>query len=381
MVTHRPLAPHWEAAFDVVGIATVLLTVGRSIRDGGAGGPGWATAVLLVVGAGAVVLRRHRVHTAAGMALLTSTGSLLIPHETVPVWILAEICLFSVPVRGRRDAAIAFGLLHACLLYVGAMVAFHAHPLDVIALILPVWTAGVVALGFAVRYQDDYLEAVQQWAASAAAARAAGILHRTDTERLSIARDLHDSVSNALAVINLESSAAVRTLQSDPSRALHSLETIRTVTRSTVDELAGILAVLRNDPGNGDLTVSTAANIPHLVDLMGRSGLDVDIDLSGLEGLDLDPATDAALYRAAQECLTNAQRHGTGPVRLSVHATPSEVVLSADNQIGPRQSSGSGYGLIGLRERVALAGGRFEAGPSGDRFVTTTHLPLCRRPR
>jgi len=372
------LGTRWEAAFDIASVVTVVIVVASNlggIRPGN--GAVWLSLSLLAAGGGLLVLRRRLPLVAALGSIALSALGLLVPENAVAVWVLAEVCLFSLPLRGTRATAIIVGSAHAVILYVGAIFVFEVSPWDPLALILPVWTGAVVAFGSALRTQGDYVGALEEHALTSAAARESEVLRHVNAERLRIARDLHDSVANSIAVINLESSTARRHVTDDPSRSLVALGVIRTVTQSTLLELSDILAVLRDDQDETDRTVATSTNIPHLVDLLGGSGFPVHLDLDALHGIVVDPGTDAALYRVAQESLTNANRHGSGPVSMVADFREDEVVLTVTNRFEADTAlrSEPGFGLIGMRERVEFAGGTLTAGGHGHSFVVCARLP------
>lgn len=372
------LGTRWEAFFDIVAAATVIgvtviMTTAGVLDDSSTA---WLSITLLVAGCGLLAIRRRFPLVAAIGSIVTSALALLVPDAAIAIWVLAEVCFFTLPLRRTRKSAIAAGAVHAGVLYAGALVAFGVGPLDPLALLLPVWTGAVVAFGIALRTQQDYVDSLEESARSAATVREIEVLRHVGAERLRIARDLHDSVANSIAVINLETTTAKRHLTDDPERATTSLDLIRMLTRSTLTELSDILAVLRDDTDDPDRTVATAANIPHLVDLLAGSGMPIHTDLDPLTGLHLEPAADAALYRVTQEALTNAHRYGRGTITVTASRTNREVTLTIQNQIDPqRESHSPGFGLLGMRERVEYAAGTLHARAEGNTFIVTARLP------
>ncbi|GAA5029482.1 sensor histidine kinase [Microbacterium fluvii] len=376
--TRARLGSRWEEFFDLVGGVTLAGVVGMQVINGRPLAPHWAAAVLLLTSVALLVVRRRAPLEAAGGSVITSALALLFPQTALVVWVLAEVCLFSVPLRRSRGATVVVGSAHAAVLYLGAPLAFGVPLWDPVALALPVWTGAVMAFGTALRTQQDHVDSLEEQARTSAAVRESEVLRRVGAERLHIARDLHDSVANSLAVINLESTNARRHLEDDPQRSRRSLEVIRAVTRSTIGELADILTVLRETEDDSDRTLATAANIPRVIELLARSGRRIEASLGALETARLDPLADAALFRVAQESLTNAHRHGAGDISISAETDVGMVTLTVANDLAsPLERSGeSGFGLVGMRERVELAGGSIQAGLRDGRFVVRARLPL-----
>lgn len=365
---HRHVGWRWELLLDAVALTTVVAELARQLTTG------VSAETALVLGASALVgLRRWAPMSAGVGAVLVSALALANPMAALPVWILAEICLFSLPLRRRAAATVSVGIAHAAVLYVGALVVFHAEPLDPLALILPVWTPAVLAAGAAVRSHHDYLTAFRAQTRSEASAREARVLQHVEEERLRIARDLHDSVANSVAVMTINAASARRNLAADPNRAVRELEQVQRSGVGVLREMTDILTVLRRDmPGQNiadDRTLPTAAGIPGVVEAMRSTGLIIDAHIMPLPAV--DPAVDAALYRCMQEALTNAQRHGSSPVAVELRADGTAVTLRVSNPVNslPPVAPSSGFGLIGMKERVQSAGGTLSAGAQDGIFV------------
>jgi signal transduction histidine kinase len=348
-----------------------LLTGSRSASDFDS----WLALAVLGGGAALVVVRRWQPGLAAIGSVVTSGLILLAPASAIVVWVLAEICLFSFALRGRKAVSVVVSVIHAVLLYVGAIVAFKVEPLDPIALILPVWTGAVVAFGHAVRSQREYVQAVEDRARSTVSKRESEAERRMTDERLRVARDLHDSVANSIAVISLHATNARRHIVDDPSRAATAMRTVEAVSRESLRELGDILRVLRQN--DADQSVAVASNIPTLLSLLETPSMTIDADLSSLQGVQLEPAADAALYRVAQESFTNAQRHGTGHIRVRMFVVDGHVGIDVSNSYvgGLADREPSGFGLVGMRERVDLAGGSLTVEDDGSTFVIRALVP------
>jgi signal transduction histidine kinase len=195
-------------------------------------------------------------------------------------------------------------------------------------------------------------------------------------ERTRIARDLHDSAGHAINVILVQAGAARLLQERDPDGARKALATVEEVARETVGEIDRLVRVLREDDGRGAATVEPPpglAALPALIDRHRVAGLDVSVAETG-EPRPLPPAVDQAAYRILQESLTNAARHGAGGAEVRLDFRPDALELSVENAAAGTQSEG-GLGIVGMRERVGLVGGTFEAGSERGRFRVRAGLP------
>lgn len=173
----------------------------------------------------------------------------------------------------------------------------------------------------------------------------------TAKERNRIAREIHDGLGHRLTAINVQVEAARAVLaRDDVARALVCLERAQSLAHEGLEEVRRSVAVLR---------VPLRDAIAALVDDCRASGLDVALTVLGPARM-LSPRVESSLYRAAQEALTNVQRHARATrvvVTLTVDADDVALVVS-DNGVGARgPPEGDGFGLLGLRERVRLLGG------------------------
>ncbi|MFD1824162.1 MULTISPECIES: sensor histidine kinase [Mumia] len=213
----------------------------------------------------------------------------------------------------------------------------------------------------------------------------------TDTDRLAVAeqrirrehgqrmlaRDLHDGIGHALSVISLQAVAGRRVVDRDPEHAAESLEIIARTARDALDELDHALGVLRDEP-TARLPEQRLTDVPALVASYVSAGADVRADLAEPAGI--APLVSREAYRIVQEALTNAHKHGDGTaIVLTTHLGPA-LVVEVRNGIGARATSRgqrSGHGLAGLRERVALLGGKLEVGTvDATTWVLLARVPL-----
>jgi signal transduction histidine kinase len=335
----------------------------------------------MIIGAGLIAVIpltfRRRAPTAvclimAGQAaLLTVTlgsrplVSVLVALYTAAVWsdrVRARVCLAAVlaahAVAVGYEASFAGPGLSA---FAVTAVALVYGLLDVAT-----WAAGRWGSSAAARARTRELEASRSALAAAA----------VDAERLRIARELHDIVAHAVTVMVLQSAGASRMAVKNPELAADAMRAVENTGKQAVAELRRLLEVLRaEDTGDteGDGAVeqphgtSRLANLDDLAAQIRSVGIDVTVEQTGTAS-SLDPSVDLTAYRVIQEALTNVNKHaGAGAAaRVRLSWEPSELVIEVvdDGQVNAGIAHlASGYGLVGLAERVKLVGGRLESGP------------------
>src|SRR6266508_5753279 len=203
-----------------------------------------------------------------------------------------------------------------------------------------------------------------------------------DGERLRLARELHDTIASAIAVIAIQAGVADHALercQAEPGRAREALRTIRAASLQALDELQATVTTLRGEKG-AHRPRPGVAQLEALTGLAGAAGMPVELAVVGA-ARPLPPAVDLAAYRIVQEALTNVLRHAgsaTATIRLSYGEGDLNVQVDDDgHRAGGRRPSGGGHGLLGMQERIAALGGRLEAGPrSGGGFRVVATIPL-----
>jgi signal transduction histidine kinase len=205
-------------------------------------------------------------------------------------------------------------------------------------------------------------------------------------ERARIARELHDVVAHAVTVMLLHAAGARQLLVSAPVQAMQALGRIDEQGRQAMQELRRMLQLLRSEADLLDEPAGRrqpdAGDIKELVEVVGHAGVPVQLQVDG-EPRPLPPGVGLTAYRVVQEGLTNASKHA-GPdaavtVRLAWAGDLRIEVTNVRRLGGERRSRrlSAGHGLLGLQERVSLAGGRMKAGPTAEGgFKLTATLPL-----
>lgn len=197
-------------------------------------------------------------------------------------------------------------------------------------------------------------------------------------ERTRIAADMHDSLGHELSLIAVRA-AALRVGPDVGEQGRRAAEELRRSAADATERLREIIGMLREDGAPAPLA-PTDTSVAELVRRAAASGMDVTLDdITGdAPGEPLPRAGVRAARRVVQEGLTNAAKHALGrPVRVSLHRDGDLLVVSVSNGLsGAARSAPPGYGLVGLDERVRLAGGRLEAGERDGRFAIRAELPV-----
>ncbi len=237
------------------------------------------------------------------------------------------------------------------------------------------------AVGQYLRLQADLATAGFELAARLEREHVRAIRQERLRERTRIAADMHDSLGHELSLLDVRASALQVTTGTTPVLRQNAAE-LRESAATATDRLRQIIRMLRQhdehallDPLGGSVTA--------LVQRAAASGVDVHLEADAEAETGLPDPTARAAVRVVQEGLTNAAKHAPGSmVRVSLRRTGDRLEVTVANgradgrRQGPADPAGSGYGLVGLDERVRLACGTLRAGPDGDGFTLTARLPV-----
>jgi len=200
-------------------------------------------------------------------------------------------------------------------------------------------------------------------------------------ERARIAREMHDVVAHNVSVMVVQASAARRMIDRDPDRAREALSSVEQTGREALAEMRRMLDVLRAEGEGAALAPQPSIEeLDSLIELAREAGLEVDLEVEG-ERRQVSSSVDLSTFRIVQEALTNTLKHAGAAhahVRLRYSDDEMEVDVVDDGR-GVRTASqnGNGQGLVGMRERVAMLGGRLEAGyRANGGFEVRATLPL-----
>ena len=295
------------------------------------------------------------------------------------------LALFSLAVhRPARPA-----LLTAALLIVSALLfAVYSPTTDPVSVFLRVTplALAVTAWGMYIRARRQLLRTLRERALRAEADQRRHEDQARMAERTRIAREMHDVLAHRISLLALHAGGLEVRPDLPPAQVHEIAELMRSTARQALEELRGVIGVLRDESGQ-DLVPPgpqpTLGDIRHLVDQTRRAGGTIDLKLQVEHAADLPSGLGRDAYRIVQEALTNIGKHaGRSAAWVRVTGGPGKgLQVSVQNQqpVEPQAGPalpGSGAGLLGLQERVALAGGTLVHGPNGSgEFVVRAELP------
>lgn len=383
------------AAMQVQGSVTKPQDVGsRPLTDLGYLG------FVLLVASGLVLAVRRR----WPVPVFVTTAAVSVAYYTIgfsdgPGWIGLFVALYTLTAYGdgRRSLTLA-GVGIAGLATVWLVAAADIEPTAAIGWVFFRIAASIMAaaLGESVRSRRAVATEALERARQAERTREEEARSRVDAERLRIAREVHDTVAHAIAIVNVQAGVTAYLLDKRPERAREALVTIEQTSAQALHEMRAVLGVLR-DSENGRVPHPGLGQVNELTAMAREAGLDVKLDVAS-STTPLPSAVDHTVYRILQESITNVIRH-VGPTRVTValdYGTDALEVrvtddggrgAGGDDTVGARPRAGAadgrsatepGRGIVGMRERCGLLGGELSAGPRPcGGFEVRARLPLA----
>ena len=303
----------------------------------------------------------------------------------------SQVAIFSAAIhaRPRRAVEATVGLVVAtavdCAIYIKAD--GHSFSSDYFFF----WSAMTVAafaFGSFIRVRRELFRSLQQRALRAQAEQRLRVREARLAERTRIAREMHDVLAHRISLLAVHAGALEYNPDASQAELSQGLGVIRSSARTAQQELREVLGVLRAEPGDGAVEPPqpTIAAVGELVAQSREAGMEVALD-DRLQDAPLPEMVGRTAYRVVQEGLTNARKHApSDPVAVSIAGRPGGAVelrvanarsgSGTDGGGRPAGHVGSGTGLVGLAERVALAGGTLEHGPlAGGGFELAARIP------
>ncbi|MFF8018550.1 histidine kinase [Streptomyces sp. NPDC007929] len=355
-----------------VGVAALLLGTGLS-GPHPAGERALLGSVLLAAGGLALVARRR-----APIAVLAVTGLCAVGYEAAGFDALAVSYLVAVygAVRaGHRTLTVVASVSLLLVLPLSALAFGEGPAREAFAQARNVleiaWLIAAFAAGEALRQAERRADEAERTREETARRRA-------DEERLHIARELHDSLTHQISIIKVQSEVAVHLARRRGEQVPGTLLAIQAAGREATRELRATLEALRDDDTRPPQGLD---HLPELVERARAMGLEATLTVEGHRH-DVPAAVGRTAYRIVQEALTNTARHAaatTAAVLIAYGSDTLSVQVDDDGKATPDDAPAPGLGLLGMRERVTVLGGRLHAGPrAGHGFTVQAELPVER---
>jgi signal transduction histidine kinase len=341
---------------------------------------------LILVMIGSYLLHRKHPLTAATVALTALLIHSLAREQLYP-GINVFVLLFGISLHcnDRRRRIAVFVATRVCL-----SVSVRVQPDGVttvstwISTLLVATVAGLA--GENLRYRRARWAALEERARMLESEREERARRAVVDERLRIARELHDVVAHSMSVIAVQAGVGHHVLDSQPEEARRALAAIETTSRAALTEMRRLLGVLRQE-GQPRAELAPAPgldDLPLLLIHVREAGLEVTSTVTG-EPVEATTPVGLTAYRIIQEALTNVLKHGGPRATVTIEYRPDQMRLEIADEgparFDPEQPQPDGHGLIGMRERVAVFGGRLSAGslPDGG-FRVAACLPMTAGP-
>ncbi|GII93595.1 sensor histidine kinase [Sinosporangium siamense] len=374
--------PAWVADV-VLGVTVALVLTAVISANHGGSQRADLVAYLWAAGLGALMLARRRhpravlVVTALGLFAYYAAG-----YPAIGVAVPVAAALFSAAEAGRLAASVLTAVTVVAVSLVFRLLEGQDTAFVVGYDLVPhvVLMVAAVALGDSLRARRSQRAHQRDLAALTAMRHAEEMEHRVHEERLSIARDLHDSIGHTLSVISLHSDVAREAIGRDDRDAVSALVRIKEATSATMRELRTTVALLRS-PGERASRVVSLRDVDALLATARSAGIDVvsriDPAVAGLPSM-----VDAAAYRIAQEAVTNVVRH-SGASQVHIETTIADGTLTltvADNGRARPPATPTGQGITGMTERARALGGTLTTRREPTGFTVHARLPVETRP-
>jgi signal transduction histidine kinase len=359
-------------------IAVGLLVAASAYGQYAAGDRGWLLAVEVVLGVVGVALLPglgiRPVRTALALAALAAISPVATPTSTIGTLHIAR----------RERLPVAVGV---------AAAGVAAHALRGLWLPMPGLSYGwwfvlavachaaLLAMGALTQTRQALIDSLRDRAERAEAEQGRRVAEARAAERAAIANEMHDVLAHRLSLLATYAGALEYRPDHPPEKLSAAAGVIRAGVHQALDELRDVITLLHEDSAETDRPVPALDDLPGLVAESRAIGTPIEVRDTRTEPTELAAATGRTAYRVLQEALTNARKHAPGqPVRIELDGAPgNRLVIDVCNPLArasaPATIPGAGRGLVGLTERVRLAGGRLDHHATSTEFRLSAWLP------
>jgi signal transduction histidine kinase len=390
--TERLSARQWVVIDVFVAIALAAASAGQvagvgHIVPSTLTGTGWDVVRYLAVVAACAPLPLRRRSPVGVLGVIAVSVALLDALGGQYLALLAVTpAVYSVAAASARRASLAAVAAAVAVMEISALSAARGSDGTVALYVLAAAVAGWLA-GENSRVRRVYVKNVAERAAEREGEREERARRAGLEERMRIARELHDVVAHAMSIITVRSGVARAVIDVRPGEAREALGIIEDTSRQALSELRLLVGVLRATEPEASLAERAPApglaDLPELVTQVTQAGVAVSVSVEG-EPRRLPSGVDLSAYRIVQEGLTNVVRHAApASAELTLGYRPAEVVIEItdDGRTQDRElplalpKEGAGHGLAGMRERVAVYGGKLIAEPTRSGFRLLARIP------
>lgn len=312
--------------------------------------------LIMLVGPVALIAARRFPGPVVAVVAAAAATAMLLGRPDWPPYIALAFALVSAIVRGARAWAwISVGAAWIVTLLAAISFGITWQPPRIAGVTLGILIA--FGIGEGIRTRRERAEGFRKVVAQRR-------MNEMQAERVRLARELHDVLAHSLSQINVQAGVGLHLMESQPQKAADALASIKLTSKTALDEVRSVLGVLRadGDPGAPLVPEPDLSRLPGLAASVTEQG--VMVTLSDTITVPPSSATQLAIYRIVQESLTNVLRHAKATtVAVTLTEERGEYLVTIlDNGTGTPRDDGSGRGLLGMRERAELLGGRFTAG-------------------
>lgn len=378
--------PEWTVKFVMAAtVAVGIVIYAVDVRSGASP----AVFLSLVVAGAACLTAWHWRWPTLCLAVAAPVIGALAGIDPIIEWNLAIFATVTLTMHGMP---VWLGLIPSLSNYAATVVHYAGLGLGTVAftyrdaVIAGASTFVFGVIGHSILISRRYWEQVRLRSRDLAAAQDVAVARGVAEERLRIARDLHDVIGHELAVVNIHLGAAEVHLPAGSDEARGDLAAARGNIQHILTETQHMLKILRTqdepESASSHAPLADYEHIGELIEQCHRAGVEVETAWPQTPPVLLPEAARAA-YRIVQECLTNATKYGTGTIALHITTNDRWLFIEVVNRQAPVQtrSSHTGYGLVGMRERVASVGGALKTSNDGDLFWVQARLPLVQPTR
>ena len=275
--------------------------------------------------------------------------------------IVAVYTVASEHARGEAIAAVAVVGICVAVVPMGASSA-------TMALVMRIENVAFVVVaalaGFGFRMYQAYIEETRRRLAEVERSREELAARRVADERVRIAREVHDITAHSLSAVAIQAAAAERLIDINPVAAKEAIADIRSVSKSSLDEIRSLIGVLRGDDPAEHAPAEGTERMGDVVSFLQRAGIQVDYDYSHYDRARVPSFVDMALFSLARESATNAVRHAQASrIEIRLESTPAKASLEfKDDGVGMSRAvrdNAEGHGLEGMGERIGALNGAF----------------------